>query len=417
MTEPIDLAALVEAGDRIAWSGLALEPTELLATLEAQLDRLPANVRALLNISLVDAIDAAKLSQALKVVAIGGSVTNRRFATAGGLEILPANYSALPGLVRDGVIGCDCLLLQVAPQAAAFNLSLAVDYLANAIATARVVVAEVNDQLPLTYGDTAVDRADVDHLVPVSRRPLEVPSRPAGRLQQEIGRQVARLIRDGDTLEVGLGSLPDAVLECLADKRDLGVHSGMIGDRVVDLVNAGAITNARKPVDTGKSITATLVGTDKLYRWAHLNTALEVRSPSYTHDMAVHAQIPNFVGINSALEIDLTGQLNSETLAGRHVGVIGGQSDFMRGTIRSPGGRNIIVLEATARSGTVSRIVPRLADGIVTSARADTDIVVTEYGIAELRGRTLDERARALIAIAHPDFRDKLATALDAALI
>ncbi len=417
MTEPIDLAGQIRAGDRIAWSGVALEPLRLLEILESQLDRMPPDVSALLNISIFDAIDAEALTAALRVVAIGGSVTNRRFRDSGGFDVLPVNYSMLPELVGSNALKLDCILLQVAAANGAFNHSLMVDHIADGIGSARLVVAEVNDQLPVTYGDTRLAKRDVDQVVQVSRPPLEVASRPARDLEKEIGRHVHRLIRDGDTLEVGLGSLPDAVLECLHDKRDLGVHSGTIGDRVAELAAAGVITNAKKPLDTGKTITATLLGTTKLYGWAHRNPHLEVRSPRYTHDIATHALLPNLVGVNSALEVDLTGQFNSETIGGRHVGVIGGQSDFMRGAMRSPGGRNIVVLESTARNGRVSRISARLSDGVVTATRANADWIVTEYGIAELRGRTLQERAMALIKIAHPDFRRSLEHAVAEGLV
>jgi acetyl-CoA hydrolase len=405
MTDEPDLAGLLSAGDRVGWSGVALEPLRLLEILEGQLDRVPANVQALLNISVTDAIDAGRLCRAMKVVALGGSVTNRRFHDAGGFDVLPVNYFMLPELVRRGTVELNCLFLQVAPDGQTYNLSLMVDHLSSAVVQARVVVAEVNDQLPVTFGDTRIDAEHVDHVVHVSRPALEIASRPARDLEREIGRHVARLIQDGDTIEVGLGSLPDAVLECLGDKRNLGVHSGTIGDRISELAEAGVITNAKKPIDTGKCVTATLLGSQKLYQWAHRNPMLEVRSPRHTHDIAVHAQIPNFVAINSTLEVDLTGQVNSETLSGRHVGIIGGQSDFMRGAQRSPGGRNILVLESTARKGKLSRIVPQLSDGVVTAARAEADFVVTEYGIAELRGRTVEERANALIAVAHPEFR------------
>jgi acyl-CoA hydrolase len=417
MSETPDLAGLLEAGDRIAWSGVALEPLRLLEILEAQLDRVPSGVSAFLNISITEAIDAAALAKAMKVVAIGGSVTNRRYRDAGGLDVLPIDYAMLPDLVRSGALRFDCVLLQFAPASHGFNRSLMVDYLADALENARVVVAEVNDKLPVTFGDTEVAGDLVDHVVRISRPALEVPSRAASDRALEIGRHVARLVRDGDTLEVGLGALPDAVLECLSDRRHLGIHSGTIGDRVMELADAGIITNERKPIDTGKSVTATLLGSQKTYRWAHLNEKLEVRSPRYTHDIAVHAEIPNLVAINSALEVDLTGQFNAETLGGRHVGVIGGQSDFMRGALRSPGGRNIVVIEATARAGAISRITEKLSDGIVTTTRANADYVVTEYGTAELRGRTLEERARALIAIAHPDFRQTLLERLARGLV
>ena len=318
--------------------------------------------------------------------------------------------------VKDRYPSIACCL-QVADPGDGFNQSLMVDHLRDAVGRARVVVAEVNDQLPVTYGDTTLSADAVDHTIRVSRPPLEIASRPARDLERQIGDHVARLIRDGDTLEVGLGSLPDAVLERLHDKRDLGVHSGTIGDRIAELVEAGVITNAKKPIDTGISVTGTMLGSSKLYRWAHNNDRLAVRSPRHTHDVAVHAQIPNFVGVNSALEVDLTGQFNSETLGRRHVGVIGGQSDFMRGALRSPGGRNIIIMESTAQRGRVSRITSRLADGVVTATRANADFVVSEYGIAELRGRGLAERAAALIAIAHPDFRKELQEAAGGGLV
>lgn len=421
MAETLNIAELIQQGDRIAWAGVTLEPLTLLATLEGQLDHLPQQVTALLNISLTNAIDAERLAARMHITAIGGSVTNKRFGAIGALDILPINYGALPELVSSGGLRIDCVLHQVGPNDAAststYNASMMVDYLADAVPKARVVIAEVNDQLPITFGDTRVSADDIDHIVHVSRPPIEVPSRPARAIEKQIGQHVARLISDGDTLETGLGALPDAVLECLTEKRDLGIHSGTIGDRVAELASAGIITNSRKPFDKGKIITATLLGTSKLYRWAHKNQGLELCSPRYTHDNAVHACIPRFIAINSALEIDLTGQINSETIGLAHVGVIGGQCDFMRGGLRSPGGRNIIVLESTARNGTISRIVPRFDAGVVTTARSDADTIVTEYGIAELHGRTVCERADALISIAHPNFRPALREIAEKGLI
>jgi acetyl-CoA hydrolase len=417
MTDAIDFSALLKTGDRIAWTGVALEPIELLRLLGSQLETLPADMSALLNISLTDAIDAQRLAAHMHIKALGGSVTNRRFADFGALDVLPVNYGAMPELVASGGLAIDCVLTQFAPDGNNFNRSMMIDYLADAIPRARVVIAEVNDQLPSLFGDTHVDAADVDRTIQVSRPPIEVPSRPARALEKEVSAHVNRLISDGDTLEVGLGSLPDAVLEGLSGKRDLGLHSGTIGDRVAELVEAGIITNRLKPIDTGKCVTATMLGTSKVYRWAHRNPLVEMRSPRYTHDNATHALIPRFMAINSALEIDLTGQVNSETIGQAHIGVIGGQGDFMRGGIRSPGGRNIIVMESTARKGSLSRIVPRIESGIVTSARSDADVVVTEYGIAELHGRTVNERAQALIAIAHPDFRQELQSTAEQGLI
>jgi acyl-CoA hydrolase len=414
MADPIDLAALIRPGDRLAWSGGPMEPAVLLGVLDGQLDRVP-RATLLLNISFAQTIDAARLASRMHIVALGGAVTNQRFQ--GALDVLPINYSLLPALAASGGLAIDVVLLQLTADGDALNQSLMVDHLADAVPRARCVVAEVNDLLPVTYGETRIDAADVDHRVAVSRRPPEFPSRPARAIDKEIAAHVHRLISDGATLQVGLGSLPDAVLEGLTDKRDLGIHSGTIGDRVADLFDAGVITNRRKPVDTGKCISGTLLGSRRLHRWAHRNALLELRSPRYTHDILVHASIPNLIGINTALEVDLTGQMNAEVADGRHVGMIGGHGDFMRGCLKSSGGRGIIAMAATARNGAASRIVPKLSAGIVTTPRSDADIVVTEYGIAELRGRTVSERARQLIAIAHPDFRRALSRAADAGLV
>lgn len=417
MTELFDISKFINKGDRIAWSGGAMEPTALLGLLEKRLDDVPDDVSALLNISLTDCIDARRLAAKIRLVALGGAVTNQRFQAFGALDVLPTNYAMLPRLVADGSLAIDCALVQLAADGAGYNAALMMDHLTAALPTARVVVAEVNDQLPVTYGDSHVDAADVDHIIQVSRPPITVASRPSQALEQQIGAHVARLIEDGTTIEIGLGSLPDAVLEALHSKRDLGIHSGAIGDRVADLVDAGVITNRRKPFDQGKCIVGALLGTQDFYRWAHRNDAIEMRSPRYTHDIAVLGEIPGFTGINSALEIDLTGQINAETLGDRHVGMIGGQSDFMRGCMQAPGGRSIIVMQAAARNNSISRIVGRLGAGVVTTARSDADIVVTEYGIAELRGRSVSERARNLIKIAHPDFRPALTKAASESLM
>ena len=208
-------------------------------------------------------------------------------------------------------------------------------------------------------------------------------------------------------LQTGVGAVPDAVLRLIADRKDLGVHSGMLGDGLVDLVEAGVITNARKPIDTGVSINGALIGTKRLYDFVHRNAAIRMCSAAYTHSAAIHAQIPQMVTINSALEVDLTGQVNAEQSGSSYFGGTGGQVDYVRAGSRSPGGRSIIALPATAKGGTVSRIVVALS-GPVTTARSEVDVIATEFGVAELKGQTLAERSRRLIAIAHPDFREEL---------
>lgn len=409
----LDLVGLIQAGDCIGWTGAAGEPVTLLTELNAGLEHLPPGVSGLINVGVGEVLAPKRVKGRLRLKALGGTGTNRRFQSVGALDVLPQNYSALPELVADGTLRVDVILALLAADEASLYLTPMICHLADGLAKARVVVAEINDQAPVLYGDTTVDRADIDHIIHSSRPLLSLREQRPGAMEAAIAAHVARLVPDGATIQTGIGALPDAILEALADKKDLGIHSGTIGDRVADLIEAGVITNRRKPIDTGLTVTAGLLGTDRIYRFCHRRRDISVRSPRYTHDNTVHAQIPNLIGINSALEVDLTGQVNGEVAAGRHVGLVGGQADFMRGCMRSKGGRGIVAFESTARGGTISRIVPRLADGIVTTARADADVVVTEHGIAELRGRTVSERAKALIAVAHPSFRRSLAEAAE----
>jgi acyl-CoA hydrolase len=206
---------------------------------------------------------------------------------------------------------------------------------------------------------------------------------------------------------MGIGATPDAILRLLTDRRDIGIHSGMIGDSVMHLMQSGVVTNASKPIDTGITVTGALIGTQALYDFANNNAAIALRSSAHTHGDEILAKFPDLVTINAAIEVDLTGQVNAEQIGDDYLGAIGGQADFVRAAHRSPRGHAIIALPATAKSGTASRIVPRLTSG-VTTPRTDTDIIVTEFGAADLRGKTLAQRARALIAIAAPQFRESL---------
>jgi acetyl-CoA hydrolase len=245
--------------------------------------------------------------------------------------------------------------------------------------------------------------------VVIDDRPLiELEQRAITDEDRAIAGHVAALIPDGATLQVGVGGTPDAVLAALRDHRDIGIHSGLASDAMVDLVEAGVITNARKEIDAGTTTAGVLFGTDRLFRWADGNPALQMRSVAYTHGGGVLSAFGSFFGVNSAIEVDLTGQINAETVGGRHVGLVGGQGAYARAGISSAAGRSIIALPATARGGEISRIVRRLADGVVTTARADADVFVTEYGVADVRGQPLPERARRLVAISHPAHREAL---------
>jgi len=254
---------------------------------------------------------------------------------------------------------------------------------------------------------------DLDYIVESDREPLQMPPLRLGEVERGIGEHVAALVPDGATIQWGVGVVPEAVVAALRSRRDLGVHSGFISSVVVDLVEAGIVTNLHKSIDRGRMV-ATVVGGDmRLYRYLHENPIFELHPADYTHNIRNLCQLESFIAINSAIEVDLTGQVNAETVAGVQVGGVGGQLDFVRGASASKGGRSFTVLPATASGGRVSRIVPRLAAGAgVTAPRHDTHFVVTEYGVADLRGKTLRQRAEALIAIAHPSFRAELEAAL-----
>jgi acyl-CoA hydrolase len=302
-------------------------------------------------------------------------------------------------------------MIQVSPPDAAGNHScgLISDYVRAAVDKARVVVAEVNEQVPFTHGET-VPAAAIDVVVNVSRPPVEVAPARIGKTDEAIARHCAAYIGDGSVIQTGVGAVPDAILRLLHDRKDLGVHSGMLGDGLVDLFEAGVITNARKEIDRGVTINGALIGTRRLYDFAHDNPAIRMTPTSYTHDAAVLGRLSRLVTINSALEVDLTGQVNAEQSGAAYMGGTGGQVDFVRAGARSPGGAALMVLASTAKGGSISKIVPALS-GPVTTARTEVDVIVTEFGAAELKGQTLAERTRRLIAIAHPDFQEDLARA------
>jgi acyl-CoA hydrolase len=317
--------------------------------------------------------------------------------------------SALCGYLESGIIGSDVVFVQLsAPdEDGRYSFSLENDYLQAAMARARVVIAQVNDHLPWTYFDGSLDTARIDYIVRTSEPPIEVQPATFGPTEQKIAQHIADYIEDGSTIEIGIGAIPDAVLADVGGRRDLGIHSGLIGDRVAELMERGVITNARKPIDTGLTVCGSLRGTQRLYKFTHKNPAIRMFTFMHTHRAEILSQLDNFVAINSAIEVDLTGQINAEIASGVQVGGVGGQGDFLRGANLAARGHAIVAMPSTALEGKASRIVSRLT-GVVTTARSDADIIITEYGAAELRAQPLDERVRRMIAIAHPDFRESL---------
>ena len=407
MSTQIDLGAFIRRGDHIVWGQACGEPTTLIEALLAQAEQI-GGLSAFAATSFSGILDQAAAHK-LNLSSMGAIGALRALTELQRLRIIPCHVSQVGPLIEQGQIGCDVALVQVSPGDAEGNHSFGLinDFVHAAVAKARVVIAEINDQVPFTYGDVMLRADQIDCAVHVSRPPVEVSEAKITQTDQLIARNVARYIEDGAVLQVGIGAVPDAILRLLHDRRDLGVHSGMLGDALVDLVEAGVVNNARKPIDTGISVSTALIGTKRLYQYAHKNPQIALRSSPYTHDASVLARLPKLVTINSALEVDLTSQVNAEQSGAHYVGGTGGQVDFVRAGSRSRGGHSIIALPATAKRGKISRIAVELS-GPVTTARSDVDVIVTEFGAAELKGQNLAERARRLIEIAHPDFREGL---------
>lgn len=410
-SEAVDLRGVIRPGDTVLWGQGTGEPRTLTEALVRQRAEL-GGIRVFLGSMFSDTLEPGHADH-LRFSGIGGMGANAALSRAGVLDVLPCHISAVPGLIESGRLPVDVMMVQVSEAGAdgRHSLGLVADYVGAALARARTVVAEINDQVPRTCG-AWVEPGCFDVVVRSSRPPVMVADVEPGPAEERIAALVASLVPDGAVVQLGVGSIAGPVGRALAGKRDLGIHAGVIGDWAADLMEAGAVTNSRKAVDTGRTVTGGLFGTRRLYDFAHDNPAIELRPLSYTHDPAVLGRLDGLVAINSAVEVDLGGQVNAETVNGVHVGAVGGQVDFVRAALASKGGRSVIALPSTAKGGRKSRIVLRPGDGVTTSARSDADTVVTEYGVADLRGATLSLRAERLIAVAHPAFREELESAI-----
>ena len=330
----------------------------------------------------------------------------------GRADYVPIFLSDIPHLFSRGILPLDIALINVSPpDAHGFcSLSTSVDATLAAVQSARTVIAQLNPAMPRTLGDSFVhvDQIDLRGRGATSRR-TSIRCAAIGEVERQIGAHVADLVPDGATLQLGIGAIPAAVGEALRDKRDLGIHTELFTDTVVDLVEAGALTGAAKEINRGKIVSAFVLGTQRLYRFIHDNPMVEMRPVDYTNDTAVIRRFRRMVAVNSAIEVDLSGQVVADSIGRRLYSGVGGQMDFIRGAALAEEGRAIIALPSTAAGGTASRIVASLREGAgVVTTRAHVRTVVTEWGVAELFGRSMAERAQALIAIAHPDFRDEL---------
>ena len=405
---PIDLSRYIKKGDAVVWTQTTAEPLTLTEAFVAQRQALgPCSV-------FIGATYSNTLQpnhqDFLTLSTFGGFGLNSRLIDARALAVMPLHCSALGHMLTTGAIPCDVAMLQLSPPGpdGKHSLGISADYMIEAARRARVVIAEVNTQMPWTYTSSMLEGISIHAKISSNRPLLELPTARIGEIEKKIARIASRFIPDRATLELGLGAIPEAILGLLTDRRDLGIHSGVIGDAVIELIQHGIITNAFKSLDVGKTVSASLLGTQKLYDFGRANSDLALKPYAYTHAYHNLARLENFTAINSAIEVDLTGQVNAESINGRYVGATGGLVDFVRGALAAPRGRSIIALPSTTKDGSVSRIVSQIKNGPVTCLRSDADIVVTEWGAAELRGKSLTARIKAMITIAHPDHRDAL---------
>ena len=397
----------VKSGDRVVIGHACGEPPTLV---EALVDR----ASELRNVEIVHmvAMGPAKYAQPgmeesfhHNALFVGGST--RKGVEEKRADYTPCFFSEIPRLFREGILPVNVVLLQVTPpdKDGFCSYGVSVDYTQPAAESAAVVICQMNKQMPRT-GGAKIHLDQITYIVEKDEPLIELKPPKIGEIEKKIGENVAALIPDGATLQLGIGAIPDAVLLFLGEKKHLGIHSEMFSDGVVFLAESGVVTNSKKAINPGKFIATFLMGTRKLYDFVDNNPDVIMMSVDQVNDPYIIGQHKNMISINSALQVDLMGQVNAEMIGSRQFSGIGGQVDFVRGASRSAGGKSIIALPSTASGGKISRIAIDLDHGAaVSTSRNDVHYVVTEYGVADLRGKSLRERARALIAIAHPDFR------------
>ena len=337
--------------------------------------------------------------------------STRKAAKEGRADVTPVYFSEVPELFRT-TLPVDAVFLNLSPpdEHGYCSFGISVDYSKPAAMEAELVIAQINPSMPRTLGDSFIHISDIDYIVEADTPLIELPPAGISEVERAIGKNCASLIEDGDTLQLGIGAIPDAVLGFLKEKKDLGIHSEMISDGIVELYEAGVITNRRKSLHAGKSIVTFLMGTRRLYDFADNNPAVELHPVDYVNDPYVIAQNERLVSVNSCVQVDLMGQVVSASVGRRRISGVGGQVDFVRGANMSRGGKSIMAMPSTAAEGRISKIVPVIGEGAaVTTSRYDADYIVTEYGAARLKGESLRNRAKKLIRIAHPDFRRMLA--------
>ena len=410
-----DAVKLVHNGDYIVVpSGVGEPPALLTALSEQRHDFTDVKVSQILAMRKYAYLDPHTVANVRNVAYFLGSAT-RSGGKEGWVDFVPSYFSEMPSQIERGQIPADVVFSMASPMDAHgyFSLSLGADYTMAAVAKARAVVLEVNPNVPFAYGNCHVHISQVTALVESTEPVTEVGLPKIGPVQIAIGKYVADMIDDGSTLQIGYGGIPDAVVMQLTGKHDLGIHTEMIGDGIMTLIESGAVTNRRKNYMPGKCIATFALGSAKLYRYLDRNPGVEIHPVDFTNDPYLASRNDNLHAINATLQIDLLGQCGSESLGQTPYSGTGGQADFVRAANRSRGGKAFIVLPSTAKDDTISRIVPVLSPGThVTTSKNDINYVITEFGVAQLRGKSAGQRARELIGIAHPNFRVELAAAL-----
>lgn len=406
-----DAIKTVQSGDRVIMGQAAGEAFPLIEELCRQKDRLK-DVTIIHNIALGKSeycFEGMECSFKYKTFFVGPG--SRQAVAENRADFIPSFFWEFPRLFNEKIIPVDVAFVHLSPpdEHGYCSYGVSVDYIKAGAENAKVIIAEVNKQMPYTYGST-IHVSEVDHIVETDR-PLYVLEPPVLRdVEKKIGQNVAELIPDGANLQLGIGAIPDAILHFLTDKKDLGIHTEMFSDGVVDLYNKGAITNKHNNLNPGKFTATFLMGTKKLYDFVHKNEQINMLPVDYTNSVMVAGRVNKLMSINAALEVDLFGQVCSDTIGYRQFSGVGGQVDFVRAAGLSPGGKTIIAMPSTAKKDTISKIRLKLTEGAcVTTSRHDVEYIVTEYGVAYMKGKSVEDRAKALIAIAHPDFREQLA--------
>lgn len=401
----------IKSNNRIVFGHAAGEPKHLVQTLVSKKDQYE-NVEIVHMVSLGTS-EYAKPGMEKhfrhNALFVGGGT--RKAVEEGRADFTPCFFHEVPKFFKNGSLPVDAALIQVTPpdEEGYVSLGVSVDYTLGAARNAKLVIAQVNSMMPRTGGDSKLHVSEIDYFVKFDEPIFELKPPTIGEVEKAIGENCAKLINDGDTLQLGIGAIPDAVLLFLKDKKDLGIHSEMISDGVLELVKAGVITNRKKSIHKGKSVVTFLMGTQKLYDYVNNNSEVELYPVDYVNNPIVVMKNDNIVAINSCVQVDLMGQVASESVGLKQISGTGGQVDFVRGAAMASSGKAIMAMPSTAAKGTVSKIVPLLDEGAaVTTLRTDVDYIVTEYGIASLKGKSLRERARELINITHPDFREQL---------